>query len=78
MLKNNFVVFAPKKADIMYIASLKLGDNTIEHVNHAKCLGIINDEDLDLGHHIDHIIKNVARGSNAINLRNNNIFPWIT
>ena len=67
VMKTNFVVFAPHSVNTNDITSLKLGDNTIERVSHAKFLGIIIDEDLDWGHHIDHVAKKVASGSYAIN-----------
>ena len=67
VMKTNFVVFAPHSVNTNDITSLKLGDNTIERVSHAKFLGIIIDEDLEWGHHIDHVAKKVASGSYAIN-----------
>ena len=67
VMKTNFVVFAPHSVNTNDITSLKLGDNTIERVSHAKFIGIIIDEDLDWGHHIDHVAKKVASGSYAIN-----------
>ena len=47
-MKTNFVVFAPHTVNTNAIASLKLGDNTVERVSHAI---------FGLGHHIDHIAK---------------------
>ena len=70
-MKTNFVVFAPHTVNKTNdITSLKLGDNNIESVSHAKFLGIIIGEDLDWGHHIDHVAKKVASGSYAINSAN--------
>ena len=68
VLKTNFVLFAPKhKSLINDVSSIRIGDEIIPRVNHAKFLGIYIDELLEWGYHIDHIIKKIANGIYAIN-----------
>ena len=47
--------------------SIKIVTENIQRVSHAKFLGIIIDETLNWGSHIDYVAKKIASGSYAIN-----------
>ena len=58
VLKTNVVLFAPKiTSQVNDITSIRLGDEIIPRVDHAKFLGIYIDELLEWGYHIYHIRK---------------------
>ena len=65
--KINFLVFSPKAKIISNEMTIKLGGQIIRRVNNAKILGIHIDDELQWGAHIDHLSKNLASGSYAIN-----------
>ena len=65
--KTNFLVFSPKSKIISNEMTIKLGDQLIRRVNNAKKLGIHIDDELQWGAHIDHLSKQLASGSYAIN-----------
>ena len=65
--KTQFVVFSPPNTTQRNMISIKIGTENIQRVSHGKFLGIIIDETLNWGPHIDYVAKKIASGSYAIN-----------
>ena len=56
-------VVLPPNTTPRNMISIKIGTENIQRVSHAKFLGIIIDETLNWGPHIDYVAKNIASGS---------------
>jgi len=65
--KTNFMVFRPTNIVNEDIPMLQIDGQTIHKVNFAKFLGIVVDDELGWGNHIDLVAKKVASGAYAIN-----------
>ena len=65
--KTQFVVFSPPNTTQRNMISIQIGTVNIQRVCHAKLFGIIIDETLNWGPHIDYVAKKIASGSYAIN-----------
>ena len=63
--KTQFVVFWPPSTTQRNMISIKIGTENIQRVSHAMFLGIIIDETVNWGPHIDYVAKKIA--SYAIN-----------
>ena len=66
--KTNFLLFAHKPSPLTdQVTSIRMGNETIPRVDHAKFLGVFIDDQLQWGYHIDYISKKITSGVYAIN-----------
>ena len=67
--KTNFMIFRPnhRRADDTLFEKVSLGNEQIRRITSAKFLGIIVDDRMEWGEHIDYVASKIASGAYALN-----------
>ena len=69
--KTKFIIFRPKRKELNYNGTLKLGNYTIDKVQHIKFLGVYIDEFLDWELQIKKILVKMAAGNYSLKMIKN-------